>query len=103
MARLCPQCKHAMEKTKFDVGYGIQVDSLHCKKCGFNITESTKLKAALGSLRDRMRKEVKIVKVGTGLGVRFPNEIVKSYNLKQGEDITLKPEADGLKFVTEAD
>ena len=98
--KMCPQCKSNLEKAKFDVGYGVEVESLNCKKCGFNITENNKLKTAISSLREHMSKEVKIVKVGTGLGVRFPNEIVKSYNLKKGEEITLKPDLDGLKLVT---
>ena len=39
MAKKCPQCKNDMNNVKFDIGYGIEVDSLHCKKCGFNITD----------------------------------------------------------------
>ena len=39
MAKKCPQCKNDMDKIKFDIGYGIEVDSLHCKKWGFNITD----------------------------------------------------------------
>jgi|TARA_Y100000294_G_C8517677_1_gene321564 Zn ribbon nucleic-acid-binding protein len=100
--KTCPQCKTNLAKVKFDVGYGVKVDSLHCKKCGFNITDNNKLKSAINSLKEHMSKEIKIVKVGTGLGVRFPNEIVKSYRLKKGEEIILKPDVDGLKLVTEA-
>jgi hypothetical protein len=98
----CPKCKANLEKVKFDVGYGIDVESFHCKRCGFNITEGDKLKNAIGSLREQMRKEIKIIKVGTGLGIRFPNEVVKSYNLRKGEEIILKPEFNGMKLVTEA-
>ena len=97
----CPQCKTSLEKVKFNIGYGVEVESLHCKKCGFNITENNKLKTAISSLREQMSKEIKIVKVGTGLGVRLPNEVVRSYKLKKGEEITLKPELDGIKLVTE--
>ena len=96
----CPECKSDMKKVKFDVGYGIEVDSLHCEKCGFNITDNKILNKALTSLRQQMTKEVKIIEVGTGLGIRFPNEIVKSFNLKRGKEIKVKPESDGLKLVT---
>ena len=96
----CPQCKANLEKVKFDIGYGVEVESLHCKKCGFNITEDNRLKTAISSLREQMSKEIKIVKVGTGLGVRFPNEVVKGYKLKKGEEIVIKPELDGIKLVT---
>lgn len=95
----CPQCKAELKKVKFDVSYGIDVDSLHCEKCGFNITEDKKLKKAITSLREQMTKEIKIIKIGTGIGVRFPNEIVKSFKLKKGEEILLKPEIDGVKLV----
>jgi len=98
----CPQCGTDLKKLKFDIGYGVEVESLHCKKCGFNITEDNKLKTAIDSLREQMSKEVKIVKVGTGLGVRFPNEVVKNYKLKHGEEVILKPEFDGIKLITEA-
>ena len=95
----CPQCKTNLEKVNFDIGYGIGVESLHCKKCGFNATENNRLKTAISSLREQMSKEIKVIKVGTGLGVRFPNEVVKSYRLKKGEEIVLKPEFDGIKLV----
>ena len=83
----------------FDIDYGVNVESLHCAKCGFNITKNNKLKMALTSLREQMTKEIKIIKVGNGLGLRFPNDVVKSFNLKKGEDVFLKPEVDGVKLV----
>jgi len=98
-AKTCPQCKAKLEKVKFDIGYGLDVESLNCKKCGFNITQDNKLRNAINSLREQMSKEIKIVRVGTGLGVRFPNEVVKSYKLKKGEEMTIKPEGDGIKLV----
>ena len=64
----CTQCKSEMEKVQFDVGYGISVDSLHCEKCGFNITQDKKLKNALSTLREQMSKPVKLVRIGTGIG-----------------------------------
>ncbi len=101
MKMKCTQCKNEMKKVRFDVGYGIEVDSLHCDKCGFNMTEDKKLSGALAELREQMSKEVKIVRVGTGLGVRLTNEIVKSYNLRRGENVLLKPEVDGVKLFIE--
>jgi|SRR3989344_2275385 len=99
MENKCPQCRSELKKVKFDVGYGIDVESLHCEKCGFNITEDQKLRKAITSLKEHMAKEIRIIKVGTGLGVRFPNEIVKNFKLKKGEEILLKPEIDGVKLV----
>ena len=95
----CPTCKLNMKKIKFDVGYGIEVDSLHCEKCGFNITDNKLLNKALTSLKEQMTKEIKIIEIGTGLGIRFPNEIVKSLKLRKGEEIIVKPEKGGLKLI----
>lgn len=102
MKNRCPQCKSELKNVIFDVGYGIKVDSLHCDKCGFNITKDNQLKKAISSLKEQMAKDVKIIKVGTGLGVRFPNKIVKSFSLRKGEEILLKPEIDGIKLVVES-
>lgn len=99
MTKKCSQCKSNLEKATFDIGYGVNVESLHCAKCGFNITEDNNLRTALTSLRQQMSKETKIIKVGSGLGLRFPNDIVKSLNLRKGEEVLLKPESDGVKLV----
>ncbi len=99
MVRKCPQCQSELKKVMFDVGYGVEVESLHCSKCGFNITQDNKLKDALASLREKMAKEVKIIKVGTGLGVRLPNDVVKNFRLQKGREVILKPEVDGIKLV----
>jgi len=102
MTNKCPQCKLELRKVVFDVGYGVNVESLHCDKCGFNITKDNKLKKAISSLREQMSKEIKIIQIGDGLGVRFPNEIVKNFTLKKGEELLLKPEIDGIKLMIES-
>lgn len=99
MVKKCPQCKKEMEKTRFDIGYGIEIDSLHCKRCGFNVTDNKVLNKAILTLKEQMAKEVKIIEIGTGLGIRFPNEIVKTFKFKKGEEILVKPEIDGLKLI----
>ena len=102
MVNKCPQCRSELKNVVFDVGYGVNVESLHCDKCGFNITKDNKLKEAISSLREQMSKKIKVIKVGTGLGVRFPNEVVKNFSLKKGEEILLKPEVDGIKLMVES-
>ncbi|MFH0752162.1 MAG: AbrB/MazE/SpoVT family DNA-binding domain-containing protein [archaeon] len=88
-----------MEKMKFDIGYNIEVDSLHCKNCEFNVTDDKKLNEALSELRKKMSKDIKLIRIGEGLGIRLPNDIVKSYNLKKGRIVSLTSEEDGLKIV----
>jgi|SRR3989344_7386032 len=99
MGKKCPQCKNALKNVVFDVGYGVKVDSLHCERCGFNITDDNVLKKAIFALKENIAKEVKVIKVGTGLGLRFPNEIVKGFGIKRGEEVLLKPEEGGIKVV----
>ena len=95
----CPQCKNELKKIKFDIGYGIEVDSMNCDKCQFNVTPDNKMKNAIELLREKMKKEVRIIQIGNGLGIRLTNNIVKNYNLKRGEKISLRPEADGIKLL----
>jgi len=97
--KTCPQCKALMQKMGYDIGYGIEVKSHHCQECGFNLTDDKQLQPALRALREKMQKEIKLVQVGNGIGIRIPNELAKSYKLKKGEPITLKPEDDGIKLV----
>jgi len=94
----CPQCKHDMEKRIFNAGYGVEVLSNHCPNCMFNVTDQKILKKALKELRSQMKKEVKIVGVGTGLGIRFPNHIAQSLKLKKGAEVELTPVEDGIKI-----
>ncbi len=88
-----------MKETTFDIGYNLEVNSLHCAYCGFNITEEQALEKVIHMLQEQMAKEVKVIEIGTGLGIRFPNEIVKHFKLKKGEEILVKPEKDGLKLI----
>jgi hypothetical protein len=87
---------------QFDIGYGIKVDSLNCAKCGFNLTNDKRMQGALAEFRRRSAKEVKIIRIGEGLGIRFPNEVVKGLKLKKGMDVLLMPEEQGLKIVCES-
>ena len=92
----CPKCNDEMEKVKWDIGFGILVDSNHCPKCKFNITNEKKLDKAMAQLRERMTFERKVIRVGVGLGIRFPNELVEEYNLKYGKTVRISPEKDRI-------
>ena len=59
MINKCPQCKLELRNVVFDVGYGVNGESLHCNKCEFNITKSYKLEKSIFSLREQINKEVK--------------------------------------------
>ncbi len=92
----CPKCKGDMEKVKYDVGFGIVVDSLACPVCKFNITDEKILDEAMEKMRKKMAIRTKILRIGTGIGIRFPNEIVKNRNLRKGQEIEIIPKSDEI-------
>ena len=81
----CPQCQSLLKEVSFDLGYGIEVDSLHCRKCGLNITKDTTLRNTLDYMRSQMSKQIKLVRVGNGVGVKIPNEFVKLTSSKRAK------------------
>jgi hypothetical protein len=87
----CPQCKTKMQLRIFDLGYGVDVPTKHCTNCQFNVTDEKILAAAMAKRKERMAKEVYIVAIGAGLGVRFPKEFVMEYAIKKGVKVRLKP------------
>ena len=92
----CPKCKEKMEMVKYDLGFGIVVDSLTCPDCKFNITDEKVLDEAMEKMRKKMAIRTKVLGIGTGIGIRFPNEIVKNMNLKKGQEIEIIPKSNEI-------
>lgn len=95
----CPQCKNDMVSWKYDIGKGVTVHSLHCTKCQFNITPEKHLASAIATLHERTKKNVRIVAIGDGLGIRFPKELVDEYKIKKGANVKVKPGKNGIEIV----
>jgi hypothetical protein len=95
----CPRCKIPLRSWSYDVGYGVVVPTKHCTRCQYNHADPDILNAALAKLRARMAKDVKLVAVGEGLGIRFPKEFVAQYSLEKGKKVTLKPGKKGVEVV----
>lgn len=95
----CRQCGNELREIKYNVGYGLDIETLHCDKCRFNVTEPKKLKQTIRELRDRMSKKVKVVSVGEGVGIRFPKEFVENYKIKKGAFLTIEPENNEIKIL----
>ncbi len=85
----CSNCRNEMEKVKYDVGFGILIDSYTCSNCHHNFTNEKILDEAMEKLREKMSIKVKLLKVGTGLGLRLPNEVVRSMGLKTGKEVEI--------------
>jgi antitoxin component of MazEF toxin-antitoxin module len=45
------------------------------------------------------RFNAKISKWGMSLGIRIPKELVKKYNFKDNEEVTMIPEKEGIKII----
>lgn len=88
----CINCGNKMEKVKYDLGFGISVDSYTCSNCHHNITDEKTLDDVMKRLREKMALRVKIIRVGTGVGIRIPNEIARKMKLKQGKEVEIIPQ-----------
>ena len=85
----CGNCGEKMEKVKYDVGFGIVVDSFTCPNCHHNFTDEKILDEAMEKMRKRMAIRVKVLKVGTGIGIRIPNEVVQKLRLRSGQEVEI--------------
>ena len=92
----CSNCGNDMQKVKYDVGFGIFVDSYSCSNCRHNFTDENVLDKAMDKLREKMAIKVKLLKVGTGVGIRLPNEIVKNMGFKSGKEVEVIQQAKQL-------
>ena len=86
----CPQCKQPLQSMKYDLGHGVSVLSKHCTSCKFNVTPQDQLDAAMMKWRERTMKDVKVIAIGEGLGIRFPKELVHEYGIKKGTSLMAK-------------
>lgn len=85
----CPNCEGKMEKVKYDVGFGVVIDSFTCSECRYNVTDEKTLDKAMEKMRERMAIRVKVLRIGTGIGIRFPNDIVEDMKLKSGQEVEI--------------
>lgn len=85
----CGNCGEVMEKVKYDAGFGIAVDSFTCPNCHHNFTDEKILDEAMEKMRENMAIRVKVLKIGTGIGIRFPNKIAQRMKLKTGQEVDI--------------
>lgn len=81
----CPQCKTEMKPIVYDSGFDVLVKSNTCPHCHFNVTDTGHLERQLSKLRENMQKEVKIISIGDGVGIRFPQQVVDFLKIKKGK------------------
>ncbi len=86
----CPKCNAALRKVEVSVhGAKSKVSSYQCSKCDYFEFEPVSSKKVVEELRETPLKiKQKVVKLSQDrLGIYFNNNVVRSLNLKKGEDI----------------
>tara|TARA_Y100000034_G_C6738279_1_gene327461 strand:- start:373 stop:687 length:315 start_codon:yes stop_codon:yes gene_type:complete len=88
----CPKCNSNLKKVNVKVaGAENKAISYQCLKCNYFEFEPISSKKVIEELRETPLKiKQKIVKISQDrLGIYFNNNIIRSLNLKKGEDIYL--------------
>ncbi|MHB9071785.1 MAG: hypothetical protein ACYC54_15605 [Sedimentisphaerales bacterium] len=63
----CLECRALLKKNNFDIGYGIEVKSFRCSRCGFNITDEEMLIKAMNLLCGKGARKSKLFGIEGGL------------------------------------
>jgi len=88
-----------MKRWAFDIGHGIAVPSRHCTHCQFNVTDEKALARGMSRRRELMSKDIRVVAIGDGLGIRFPKAFVAEFAIKKGAKLTVKPGKKGIEVL----
>lgn len=86
----CPKCKTTLKKVQVKVhGASNKAISYQCPKCDYFEFEPESSRKVVEELRETPLKiKQKIVKLSQDrLGIYFNNHVVRSLNIKKGEDI----------------
>ena len=72
-----------------------------CIECGEEIVDMKQLHAVAEKYLKMKRYTAKLSKWGESIGFRIPKELVKQYNLKENENISLVPGKKTIKIIAE--
>ena len=78
---------------------GVEYNYFRCVSCGEEILNMNQLHSVAEKYRKMKRFHAKISKWGMSLGLRIPKELVKKYNFKDEEEVTMIPEKEGIKII----
>lgn len=85
----CPKCGSKLKEVKVKVeGATKKVTSFQCPKCDYFSFEETSAKEVIEELKSPLTIKQKVIKLSQNrLGIYFNRDVVRSLNLKAGEDI----------------
>jgi hypothetical protein len=95
----CSECKSEMKELVAKTPEGFSYHYFKCEKCGEEILDMNQLHNVAQKYREMKRYNTKISKWGMSLGLRIPKELVKRYNFKDNEQVTMIPEKEGIKII----
>ena len=96
----CTECSGTMQELKAKTPEGISYNYYKCRKCGEEIVDMAQLHEVAEKYRTIRKYNVKLSKWGLSLGLRIPSDIVKKYNLKDDEEVSVIPEKNGIRIIT---
>lgn len=95
----CTECKGNMKELIAKTPEGFNYKYFKCGKCGEEILDMSQLHNVAEKYRTMKKFNAKISKWGMSLGLRIPKELVKRYNFKDDEEVTIIPEDKGIKII----
>ena len=95
----CSECKGRMIEKGAKTPEGITYKYFKCQSCGEEIVNMGQLHDVAEKYRTMKRYQVKLSRWGLSVGLRIPKELIKKYNLKDNEEMTMIPEKDGIKLI----
>ena len=96
----CTECGKGMQQLKSKTPEGIEYNYYKCRKDGEEIVDMKQLHEVAEKYRTIRKYNVKLSKWGLSLGLRIPSDIVKKYNLKDDEEVSVIPEKNGIRILT---
>jgi DNA-directed RNA polymerase subunit RPC12/RpoP len=95
----CSECGGEMKELTGKTPEGVQYHYYRCGKCGEEIVDMKQLHNVAQKYREMKTFHAKISRWGMSLGIRIPKELVKKYNFKDEEEVTIIPEEKGMKVM----
>ena len=93
--------KGTMEKIKDIIEQdSVEFEAYKCTSCGEEIVDMEQLHEVAETYRNLKKYHVKLSKWGLSLGLRIPKDLVKKYNLKSDNEVSIIPEKRGIKIIT---
>ncbi|MFH1391159.1 MAG: AbrB/MazE/SpoVT family DNA-binding domain-containing protein [Candidatus Diapherotrites archaeon] len=96
----CTKCSKKMVEKKGSTPEGAEYNYYQCKECNEEILNMEQLHKVAKQYREMKKYTAKLSKWGESIAIRIPKEILKTYNLKENEKVTLIPEKKAIKIIT---